>query len=199
MSNPLHRIISTLSRRWGLGALLAAGFFLGALFWAGFNTVVASTNTLEFCISCHEMRAYAFTEYQESTHYASRSGLRPNCANCHVPPGFFPKMAVKIRATFVEIPAKMLGTIDTPEKYESRREELAQRVWARMRANDSAACRACHDVNAMSPQEQALRAVREHEAGFAEGETCIDCHQGIAHRLPAAMEEQPADDIEFDF
>jgi cytochrome c-type protein NapC len=23
-----------------------------------------------------------------------------------------------------------------------------------------------------------------HQAGFAEGKTCIDCHKGIAHSLP---------------
>jgi cytochrome c-type protein NapC len=199
MLSSLRRFFATPSRRWGLGALLAVGFIFGVLFWAGFNAVVAQTNTLEFCISCHEMREFVYAEYQESPHFGSRSGVRPDCASCHVPTGFFSKMAVKIRATVVELPAKVLGTIDTPEKFEARREELAQRVWARMRSDDSAACRSCHDVNAMSPKEQALRAVREHEAGFSSGETCIDCHQGIAHHLPDSMEEQEDDDVEFDF
>lgn len=199
MFGRIRRFFSKPSTRWGFGTLLAAGFLAGALAWAGFLEVVASTNTLEFCISCHEMRDNPYAEYKESAHFGSRSGVRPNCADCHVPPGFFPKMATKIRATYVELPAHLMGKMDTPEKYNARREHLAERVWARMRADDSAACRGCHDVNAMSAEDQALRAVREHEAGFAAGETCIDCHQGIAHRLPESMLEEAQEEVDFDF
>ena len=97
------------------------------------------------------------------------------------------------------IPAHLIGTIDTQEKFEAKREELANRVWARMEANDSAGCRGCHDVNRMAMDEQALRARREHEEGFAKGETCISCHKGIAHHLPASMLEENAEDVDFDF
>jgi cytochrome c-type protein NapC len=199
MFGRIRRFFSKPSNRWGFGTLLATGFLAGALTWAGFLEVVASTNTLDFCISCHEMRENPYAEYRESAHFATRSGVRPNCADCHVPSRFFPKMATKIRATYVELPAHLMGKMDTPEKYDARREHLAERVWARMRADDSAACRSCHDVDAMSAGKQALRAVREHEAGFAEGDTCIDCHQGIAHRLPESMLEEAQDEVEFDF
>lgn len=187
------------SARWGLGALLSVGFLAGIGFWAGFTTFVDATSDLRMCVSCHEMREFVYAEYQQSVHYASRSGVRPDCADCHVPHGFFEKMGAKIRATAIEVPAHFIGTIDTPEKFEAKREELAERVWARMRKNDSQACRACHDVSAMTPEAQALRTVREHEAGFAAGETCIDCHQGIAHSLPASMLEPDEDEIDFDF
>jgi len=195
----IRNFFSTPSSRWGLGVLLSIGFVAGVIAWVGLETVLASTNTMAFCIGCHEMRDNPYAEYQESAHFVSRSGLRPNCADCHVPKAFFPKMGAKIRATFIEIPSHLMGKIDTPEKYEAKREELAMRVWARMQANDSAPCRACHDVNAMSADEQALRAVREHEAGFAEGDTCIDCHQGIAHTLPASMLEEEEEEVDFDF
>ena len=33
--------------------------------------------------------------------------------------------------------------------------------------------------------EQGRRANAQHSKGFAEGKTCIDCHKGIAHTLPA--------------
>lgn len=199
MLGPIRRFFSTPSRRWGFGTLLAFGFIAGALAWAGFLEVVAKTNTLEFCLSCHEMRDNPWAEYKESVHFASRSGVRPNCADCHVPSAFFPKMRAKIRATYVELPAHFMGKMDTPEKYDARREHLAERVWARMRENDSAPCRSCHDVNAMSTEVQALRAVREHEAGFEAGDTCIDCHQGIAHHLPDSMLEEAEEEVDFDF
>jgi cytochrome c-type protein NapC len=195
----LVRAFRTPSTRWGAGILASSGFFIGIFFWIGFDSFVESTSQVEMCLSCHEMREYVYAEYQESKHFGSRSGVRPMCADCHVPKSFFSKMGAKIRASSVEIPSHFLGTIDTPEKFEAKREELAGRVWARMKANDSAPCRACHDVDAMAPEEQALRAVREHEAGFAAGETCIDCHQGIAHKLPASMQEQEEEEVDFDF
>ncbi len=187
------------STRWGAGVLLSAGIVVGIFFWAGFQEFVDRTSQLSMCTSCHEMREFVWAEYQESAHFASRSGVRPMCGDCHVPKSFFAKMGAKIKATLVEVPAHLAGTIDTQEKFEAKREELANRVWARMRDNDSAACRSCHDVNAMSEEDQALRSVREHQAGFEAGETCIDCHQGIAHKLPASMLEAEEEDVDFDF
>ena len=144
------------------------------------------------------MRTGPYAEYEQSQHFGSRSGVRPICGDCHMPKAFFPKVGAKIRASMVEIPGHFIGTIDTPEKYEAKREELATRVLNRMRSNDSAGCRGCHDVNSMSTEEQKLRAVREHEAGEAAGETCIDCHMGIAHKLPDSMLEAE-EEVDFDF
>src|ERR1019366_6116593 len=39
-------------------------FVLGIIFWGGFNTGLEATNTLEFCISCHEMRDNVYQEYK---------------------------------------------------------------------------------------------------------------------------------------
>lgn len=195
----LRRFLTTPSVRWGTGSLLAVGLLAGTVAGAGFIGFVDATSEPAMCRSCHEMREFIFPEYEQSAHFTSRSGVRPMCADCHVPHGFFAKMGAKIRATAVEIPSHLAGTIDTREKFEAKREELARRVWARMEANDSAACRHCHDVSAMSAEVQALRAVREHEAGFAEGKTCIDCHKGIAHQLPASMLEEEEEAIDFDF
>ncbi len=35
---------------------------------------------------------------------------------------------------------------------------------------------------------QQKRGFEQHEEGFTDGKTCIDCHKGIAHRLPALPE-----------
>ena len=175
------KLFNTPSTRWGAGSLAAFGFIVGVVAWIGFEGLVASTSTEEFCISCHEMRSGPYAEYQQSQHFGSRSGVRPICGDCHMPKAFFPKVGAKIRASMIEIPSHFMGNIDTPEKFEAKREELATRVLNRMRANDSAGCRSCHDVASMSAEEQKLRAVREHESGESAGETCIDCHMGIAH------------------
>lgn len=35
-------------------------FLAGIVFWGGFNTAMEATNTMDFCISCHEMRDNVF-------------------------------------------------------------------------------------------------------------------------------------------
>jgi len=49
-------------------------------------------------------------------------------------------MMRKIQASN-ELWHKMLGTIDTPEKFEAKRLELARSVWATMKKTDSRECR----------------------------------------------------------
>ena len=171
------------SARYSLLTLLTLGFFSGIFFWGGFNTAMEATNTLPFCISCHEMQDTVYREYTETVHYSNRTGVRAVCSDCHVPKDWVHKVARKIQASG-ELYGKLMGTIDTPEKFEARRAALAHRVWRRMKATDSLECRNCHTAEAMSAELQAARAWKRHEKGFAEGKTCIDCHYGIAHREP---------------
>lgn len=171
------------SARYSLLALLTVGFFGGIIFWGGFHTALEATNTLEFCVSCHEMRDTVYKEYKETVHYANRSGVRAVCSDCHVPRDWLHKVARKIQASG-EVYGKIVGTIDTPEKFEAKRSELAHHVWKRMKETDSLECRNCHSVEAMSPDRQTERAQKRHTAGIAEGKTCIDCHFGIAHNEP---------------
>lgn len=89
------------------------------------------------------------------------------------------------------------GEIDTQEKFEAKRLELAQIVWARMEANDSENCRNCHKTEAWNLDLQAPRARGQHEDAELNGDTCIDCHKGIAHK-PIHKELESEDDDNFD-
>ncbi|MBL8327364.1 MAG: NapC/NirT family cytochrome c [Rubrivivax sp.] len=177
------------STRWSLLTLLMFGFIAGIVFWGGFNTVVEATNTEAFCISCHEMRDNVYKEYADNTiHYTNRTGVRAVCADCHVPRAWGPKMVRKIQASR-ELYGKFTGTIDTREKFEAKRLELAEREWARMKANGSLECRNCHSSQSMDPEKQKPRARKSHELAVKNNETCIDCHKGIAHHKPQGAKE----------
>src|ERR1700757_2352236 len=78
--------------KWSLLTLLVVGFVGGIVFWGGFNTALEQTNTLEFCISCHEMRDNVYQEYKETIHYSNRTGVRAVCSDCHVPKDWTHKM-----------------------------------------------------------------------------------------------------------
>jgi len=164
-------------------ALLVLGFAGGILFWGGFHTALEATNTLEFCISCHEMRDNVYKEYKETVHFSNRTGVRAVCSDCHVPHAWAPKMIRKAQAA-LEVWGHLTGTIDTPAKFEAKRMELATHEWARMKAAGSQECRNCHAFDAMSGEVQKQSVYKKHMKAQAAGQTCIDCHKGIAHHLP---------------
>ena len=163
---------------------LGLAFVLGIIFWGGFNTAMEWTNTEKFCISCHEMETNVYAEYRNTIHYQNRTGVRAVCSDCHVPKEWVPKIIRKIQASR-ELYGKAVGTIDTREKFEAKRHVLAEREWKRMKANDSLECRNCHNFTSMDYAEQNRRSATAHQAAFNAGSTCIDCHKGIAHQLPA--------------
>ena len=79
----------------------------------------------------------------------------------------------------------VFGTINTRDKFEGKRLELALHEWARFKANDSLECRNCHSYEFMDITLQGTRASEHHQRFLGKGEkTCIDCHKGIAHKLP---------------
>ncbi len=163
------------------------------IFWGGFNTAMEYTNTQEFCISCHEMRSTVYEEYKKTVHFKNASGVKAICSDCHVPKEWTRKLIRKIKATN-ELYHKVVGTISTPEKFEAKRQKLAERVWASMKASDSRECRNCHSYESMDFHKQSRRGVEKMQAGIKEGKTCIECHQGIAHKLPAGFADEDDDD-----
>jgi len=162
--------------------VLIIGAALGVIFSGTFASFVQYSNTMEFCISCHEMRDTVYEEFKETTHYMNQSGVRAVCADCHVPHGnWLATLAVKVRAT-KELVYHTTGILNTPEQLDAKRLELAQGVWAKMKASDSRECRNCHVREAMILTSQKKRARVKHEEAEKEAKTCIDCHKGIAHK-----------------
>ena len=178
--NVLRRPSATFS----LGGLALVGFIAGVIFWGGFNTALEATNTERFCVSCHEMSSNVFEELKTTVHFVNRSGVRATCPDCHVPHEWTHKIARKMQAS-KEVWGHLFGTISTREKFVDERLRLAMHEWSRLKANDSLECRNCHSTESMDLTKQAPRAMEAHQRFlFAGDKTCIDCHKGIAHRLP---------------
>jgi cytochrome c-type protein NapC len=178
------RTVTRPSVHFSLGFLVVGAFIAGIVFWGAFNTALEFANTETFCTGCHEMRENVFAELKSTIHFTNRSGVRAKCSDCHVPHDWTAKIARKMQAS-KEVWGKLLGSIDTREKFVDKRLELAQHEWARFKANDSLECRNCHDYEYMDLTRQSVRAQNQHSLYLLSKEkTCIDCHKGIAHRLP---------------
>jgi trimethylamine-N-oxide reductase cytochrome c-type subunit TorC len=169
-------------RRISILWILLAGIIIGAALLAGTATIMHKTSDTEFCVSCHTMQQ-PLAEYQGSVHFQNTKGIRAECADCHVPHQPLDYLATKIGA-LKDIWGEMSGKIDTPEKYETHKLAMAQKVWKDLKASDSATCRSCHDFKAMDILAQKPEARKQHPVAIKNGETCIDCHKGVAHILP---------------
>jgi cytochrome c-type protein NapC len=175
------------SARWSLGALVAIGVAVGAIAVPAFVVVVEATSTDEFCLECHARNIGL--EMAGRPHNDNFIGYRVSCADCHIPRAFVPKMIVKTQTGIKDLYKEMLGTIDTPEKFEAHRMQLAIATWKHMNENDSRECRFCHDQEKWDLSKQSEKAQEYHAPALANGKTCIDCHKGIAHNLPQGIAE----------
>ncbi len=172
-------------QRWFLLGIPVGGlaaFVVGVIVTGGFVGGLKFAETDRFCTSCHEMNT-AFEELKQSPHSSNVSGIQAGCGNCHVPPALLPGLWRHVQA-YKEVWGHLTGKLNTPAKYESLRLEMAQKIWAELKANDSAECRSCHTPAAMAFSKQPQAAADAHQSLGKSGMTCIDCHQGVAHTVP---------------
>ena len=170
-----------------LTALCLMGIGAAAL-W-GTQFIMHKTSSQEFCISCHSM-SQPKEEWGSSSHFSNAKGIRAECADCHVPQEGWHYVKAKFIA-LKDVWYEMQGKLDSKEKYEAHRAELAKIVWDDMKATGSETCRSCHSFDAMDFSQQPKVAKQMHMDAVKNGQTCIDCHKGIVHFLPEIHEEQP--------
>lgn len=177
-----HRTTSVKKPWRGWLWLLLLGIVLGIALFGLTAGIFHKTSDTAFCVSCHTMQQ-PLAEYQGSVHFQNTKGVRAECADCHVPHQPMAYLWTKIKA-LKDVYGEMTGVISTPEKYEAHKLAMAQSVWKSFKENDSATCRSCHSFAAMDILAQRPEAQLEHPVAIKKGETCIDCHKGVAHILP---------------
>jgi trimethylamine-N-oxide reductase cytochrome c-type subunit TorC len=163
--------------------LLIVGIVVGVALIVVPHVGMKVTSTTEFCVSCHSMET-VYEEYKQSVHFQNASGVRAECHDCHIPNDLPGMIKRKLEASNDIYQTFIAHSIDTPEKFEAKRAELAEREWARMKENNSATCRSCHDYDSMDHAKQNPEAARQMQIAAKDNQSCIDCHKGIAHQLP---------------
>ncbi|QYK06258.1 pentaheme c-type cytochrome TorC [Shewanella zhangzhouensis] len=166
-----------------LGFIAISAFIMGIVFWGGFNTALEATNTEEFCISCHSMESKPYQELQQTVHWSNHSGVRATCPDCHVPHDWSRKIARKMEASH-DVWGWLFQTVSTDEKFEAKRLEMASREWKRFDRDNSLACKNCHNYKSMKWDTMSPLAQKQMKRAAEIDQSCIDCHKGIAHKLP---------------
>ncbi len=123
-------------------------------------------------------------EHRDSIHGANRTGVHATCHDCHIPREYPELLWYKAVAGTRDVIGEIRGIISTEEKFKNERMRMAVHVWTEYKANDSRACRGCHqfskEVLAKQPEM-----VQQIHAPVLEGlATCIDCHKGVGHVAP---------------
>ena len=167
------------------GLVLLAGFAAGFIALSLFGTSMIYTGTEQFCAqNCHEMANNNTREFKDTIHDKNRTGVRATCADCHVPHAPVPLYVAKFGALNDLWSHHVTHAVDTPEKFDAQRSHMAQRIWTYMKGNDSRECRHCHNEAKMDPEKQSDMAKARHVKAKKEKLTCVDCHYGIAHKVP---------------
>jgi cytochrome c-type protein NapC len=158
MKRLITQLTSKQSHLWCSVGLLSFGLFYSSALFA------EELKVLDDCESCHTVQA---SEFQASVHYINRSGVQAGCNNCHAY-------------------QKHKAGKKTPKNVTKDRLDMAMSEWQRMGKNNSKECKSCHSPMSMDLAKQEPRSVARHEESFDAGETsCIACHKGISHYLPA--------------
>ena len=172
------------SARWSVAALVGLGIVVSVIGLLGTHAMVVVTGTDAFCGgACHSMQWVA-KEHKESTHGATRTGMRATCHDCHIPREYPELLWVKAKSGTKDIIGEIRGVISTEEKFKAERRRMAQLVWSDYKDNDSRACRGCHvfTPEVIARQQEAAKAV--HPTVLDGRATCIDCHKGVGHLAP---------------
>jgi nitrate/TMAO reductase-like tetraheme cytochrome c subunit len=163
----------------GLAALagIAFGIIVGAPVADGVDRYFSSNN---FCANtCHVMTATVAAELRESAHGTTKSGVVPQCKDCHVSEDLGGAYIDHIKG-MRELYANLIMGIDTVEEFEAVRFDAANRVRMHFVSNDSKNCRTCHVMEAIKPER--TRGQRQHVEAQEKNITCIVCHYDLVHK-----------------
>ncbi|MGI9203750.1 MAG: NapC/NirT family cytochrome c, partial [Woeseiaceae bacterium] len=124
-------------RKWLLGIPLGGiiAFALGAIALGMTNYVLHETSTTEFCYVCHSHENFIKPEYEASSHFSNISGVRASCSDCHLPHDNWFELVWTKMVVSLDIIPEVGGKLDTAEKYEAHRAEMAESVWRQFKEN----------------------------------------------------------------
>ena len=165
---------STGKAGWYFGIILGVVLMAVIVLASGF--MIETTNTDEFCVSCHVMTPFR-TAWQNSVHGGQNpQGLTAQCVDCHLPHGsFIEYFTVKAKTGISDIVHNF--TIDG-KTYD----------WAgaaeknRLKFTFDNACRKCHHV--LTPPGMERGGFLAHRK-YLLGETqkrCTECHPHVGHK-----------------
>lgn len=134
---------------------------------------INATSSVRICSLCHEMNIVVDAGWKNSVHYNNKTGIVPECKDCHINPGINGLIEAKLYHSVKDIVVHLFGTND-PAKIQWS--DLSRK--ARSRIKDEA-CLRCHSQ--LMPAQLTLKGQLYHSEGIMTGKKCLDCHVSLFH------------------
>ncbi|MFC1639824.1 SUMF1/EgtB/PvdO family nonheme iron enzyme [Gemmatimonadota bacterium] len=143
------------------------------------NTLTSSDS---FCESCH-VHPQAKTSWQQSTHYATQSGMVVHCVECHLPPGGVTYAVQKARLGVRDVFSTVFKDKESLDwETRSRLEHAREYVYRE-------SCSECHpNLFPLGLSTEGDEAHLHYEQHVNELR-CLNCHLQVGHYDPNAPEQ----------
>ncbi len=164
--------------------LFFIGLIAGMLLLAGMNRAVEATSTNEFCALCH-VHPQATTSWKQGVHYATQSGYRVDCIECHLPPRGEGFMVAKVKTGLRDLWSYMTkDSADFDWEAASTLERASRHVY-------NTTCTGCHEN--LFPARLTREGSEAHlyyKQMTDKGEElhCISCHLNSGHYIEGYIE-----------
>ena len=166
-------------RRIAIG-LIAVGIAIGIIGMLGAERADQHFSSNEFCISCHSMEKNAFSEFKQSRHGTTATGVSPTCAHCHLSAGLVPVWIDHVFGT-KDLIVELTRDFSQQSVYDDAVPAMADTVRMRMLAEGSRNCQKCHSMSGIQPTRS--RGQAQHKQALNKGNAnCIACHYNLVHR-----------------
>jgi nitrate/TMAO reductase-like tetraheme cytochrome c subunit len=169
--------------------IIAAASLLGIFFitfLVGYKPVTRNFASQDaVCIYCHidRQQTVAMLPKQDIPHPQTVDGPPATCVDCHLPDGFISATYAYMHfASFTDLFGYSRDRVlERSGDWIPPRAAMAHRVRERLYESDSVTCRSCHIQDDIKPESK--RGKQAHRKAKTTGQTCIECHYNMAHRL----------------
>jgi cytochrome c nitrite reductase small subunit len=133
---------------------------------------IHSSNQIEFCTSCHEMKTFYQTWRTAAHGQANKGAVKARCVDCHLPEdGLLTYLGTKAKA----------GAKDYLAHVSAKKVDWVAKRNERETYTYETGCKKCHkQLVAPGIPIKAFLAHRAYELGETD-KTCISCHHNVGH------------------
>ncbi len=150
-----------------VGIVVGLGIALGSA------EMIEKTSGVEFCSSCHSMKAMV-AAYENSSHGGNnKNGFKAKCTACHLPhDNVLHYVLIKAESGTKDV----LGEIFWVDNF-----DFLGNLQHRQEFVYSSGCMECHDLDAMKYEiPKAYLAHRDFRNGVVK--SCVKCHEHVGHK-----------------
>ncbi len=155
------------------------GLVTGTVVFAGLGKAVETTSTNDFCAICH-VHPQATVSWKQGVHYATKSGYRVSCTECHLPPKGEGYLVEKARTGMRDLWSYLTkDSADFDWETASTLERAAEHVY-------NSSCVKCHEnlfPAALTREGSEAHLYYKQMTDKGENLQCISCHLNAGHYI----------------